>query len=123
MCLTPGHPPPTLALQVGPSGMRIADVLDAINAQASVRVTERDLRLALNELVRGGRCGVGRTLVAWPGLGGGGCAGVFAEPLDLVQLGLVGWFCMMPLTPLTDLPTPLQEDIARVQQGVVTLVA
>ena len=49
--------------------MRIADVLDSINAQASVRVTERDLRLALNELVRGGRCGVGRSLVGWAGLG------------------------------------------------------
>lgn len=39
-----------LTHKVGPSGMRIADVLDGINAQASVRVTERDLRLALNEL-------------------------------------------------------------------------
>ena len=35
--------------------MRLADVLDAINAQASVRVTERDLRLALNELVSEGK--------------------------------------------------------------------
>ena len=46
-CPCPAHHP-----QVGPSGMRIADVLDGINAQASVRVTERDLRLALNERVR-----------------------------------------------------------------------
>ena len=46
--------PPLLAsLQAGPNGMRIADVLDAINAQSSVRVSERDLRLALTELVRG----------------------------------------------------------------------
>lgn len=34
----------------GSSGLRIADLLDAVNAQASVRVSERDLRLALNEL-------------------------------------------------------------------------
>lgn len=40
----------------GGAGLRIADLLDAVNAQASVRVSERDLRLALNELV-GARLG------------------------------------------------------------------
>lgn len=39
-----------LETKADPAGMRIADVLDSINAQSSVRVTERDLRLALNEL-------------------------------------------------------------------------
>ncbi len=43
--------------------MRLADVLDAINAQASVRVTERDLRLALNELVSEGLMVVAPSLV------------------------------------------------------------
>lgn len=56
--------------------MRIADVLDGINAQASVRVTERDLRLALNELVRrvggGGWVGCGTAGVMRPGGGGKG---------------------------------------------------
>lgn len=36
--------------RAGGAGIRIADLLDAVNAQASVRVSERDLRLALNEL-------------------------------------------------------------------------
>ncbi len=40
--------------QAGPSGMRIADLLEDINAQSSVRVSERDVRLALNELVSTG---------------------------------------------------------------------
>lgn len=40
--------------RAGPNGVRIADLLDAVNAQSSVRVSERDLRLALNELVSGG---------------------------------------------------------------------
>lgn len=50
-------------MQAGPSGMRIADLLDDINAQSSVRVSERDVRLALNELVsasQGSRCEEGR---------------------------------------------------------------
>ena len=51
----PARPPPPLCalccVQAGPSGMRIADLLDSINAQSSVRVSERDVRLALNELV------------------------------------------------------------------------
>lgn len=34
--------------------MRIADLLEDINAQSSVRVSERDVRLALNELVSTG---------------------------------------------------------------------
>lgn len=34
----------------GPGSLRLAELLDALNAQASVRVTERDLRLALAEL-------------------------------------------------------------------------
>lgn len=34
----------------GPSGMRLAELLDLVNAQASVRVTERELRQALGEL-------------------------------------------------------------------------
>ena len=46
-----------LERKAGPSGIRIADLLDSVNAQSSVRVTERDLRVALNELVslRGAR--------------------------------------------------------------------
>lgn len=39
-----------LEQKAGPNGLRIADVLDSINAQSSVRVSERDLRQALNEL-------------------------------------------------------------------------
>ncbi|KAL4445821.1 hypothetical protein ABPG77_009020 [Micractinium sp. CCAP 211/92] len=39
-----------LERKAGPSGMRIADLLEDINAQSSVRVSERDVRLALNEL-------------------------------------------------------------------------
>ncbi len=39
-------------VQAGPNGLRIADLLDSVNAQSSVRVSERDLRQALNELVR-----------------------------------------------------------------------
>ena len=34
----------------GAGGVRLADLLDGINAQSSVRVSERDLRLALAEL-------------------------------------------------------------------------
>lgn len=41
--------------QAGPGGLRIAELLDDINAQSSVRVSERDLRLALNELVSVGK--------------------------------------------------------------------
>ncbi|PSC67965.1 DNA replication licensing factor MCM4 [Micractinium conductrix] len=39
-----------LEARAGPNGLRIADLLDTVNAQASVRVSERDLRLALAQL-------------------------------------------------------------------------
>lgn len=62
-------PPPSLP-QAGPNGLRIADLLDTINAQSSVRVSERDLRLALNELVGGSR-DKGEGWLGWPeGRGG-----------------------------------------------------
>ena len=46
----PPLPPPPSCPQAGPNGLRIADLLDTVNAQASVRVSERDLRLALAQL-------------------------------------------------------------------------
>jgi hypothetical protein len=39
-----------LEQRAGPNGMRMADLLDSINAQSSVRVNEHDLRIALVEL-------------------------------------------------------------------------
>lgn len=39
-----------LRAQLKPGGMRLAELLERVNDQASVRVTERDLRLALTEL-------------------------------------------------------------------------
>ena len=44
----PARLPPCLP-QAG-SGMRFADLMDAIAEQSSVRVSERDVRLALGEL-------------------------------------------------------------------------
>lgn len=39
-----------LEQRAGPNGMRIADLLDSLNAQSSIRINEHDLRLALVEL-------------------------------------------------------------------------
>lgn len=69
-------------LQAGPNGLRIADVLDSINAQSSVRVSERDLRQALNELVR---------------LGGGGHGGVWVCRANPVRTGTQFLFCRRTL--------------------------
>ena len=107
----PPHPS-ALCVQAGPSGMRIADLLDSINAQSSVRVSERDLRLALNELVS-----------ATALLSGYSC-----RLYSLALFVLCAWLCCpAPASPqaLTCRPRLLclQEDVARVQQGVVLLRA
>jgi hypothetical protein len=102
--------------------MRIADLLDSINAQSSVRVSERDVRLALNELVSS--ASVSPVAVPYMCLAQCGCAACLRCGVCLACLPAWASASQVLTWCLDVLPPPLlQEDMARVQQGVVLLRA